>query len=399
MLKMWSKRIYRVLAAVAVLAASFEATADTIPDGFSRSPEWNIGVDVSPAYVPGTNSYLRGENNAGKALNTSLSADLRAGFSFSSSTRPGMLYRGLYQGIGLGINTFFDSKLLGTPVSLYVYQGAPIARLGSRLWLGYEWQFGAAMGWKHHSKGEFDNNVVAGTAVTAHMGLGIKLHYRASERWRLALGVDATHFSNGNTASPNAGANTVGLSLGVAYIINPQGEARPAPAELAAEADRGRWFYDIMAFGAWRKRAVTVDTYTQMCPGKFAVAGLQFAPMRRLNRYVAVGPALDMQWDESACLEPYWVGGSFDEDIRFERPPFGKQLSIGVSAHAELTMPIFALNAGIGVDMLNPKGDKRFYQMLALKAFVTRNVFLNIGYRLGNFKDPQNLMMGIGVRL
>ena len=39
---------------------------------------------------------------------------------------------------------------------------------------------------------------------------------------------------------------------------------------------------------------------------------------------------------------------------------FGKQLSVGVSAHAELTMP---------------------------------------SYRLGNFKDPRNLMLGVGFRL
>ncbi len=62
-------------------------------------------------------------------------------------------------------------------------------------------------------------------------------------------------------------------------------------------------------------------------------------------------------------------------------------------------MPIFAINAGLGVDLLNPKGDKRFYQSLTLKTFVTEKIFINVGYRLGDFKDPQNLMLGLGVRL
>lgn len=62
-------------------------------------------------------------------------------------------------------------------------------------------------------------------------------------------------------------------------------------------------------------------------------------------------------------------------------------------------MPIFAVNVGLGYDFLNPKGNKRFYQSLTLKTFITRNIFLNVGYRLGNFKDPQNLMLGVGVRL
>lgn len=85
--------------------------------------------------------------------------------------------------------------------------------------------------------------------------------------------------------------------------------------------------------------------------------------------------------------------------IRFRRPPFGKQISIGLSAHAELTMPVFSVNAGMGYDIINPKGNKAFYQSLAVKTFVSRNIYLNVGYRLGSFKDPQNLMLGIGVRL
>ncbi len=103
---------------------------------------------------------------------------------------------------------------------------------------------------------------------------------------------------------------------------------------------------------------------------------------------------MGMSWQS-----PYWVEGSYDENIKFERPPFGKQISLGVSGHAELTMPIFSVNAGLGVEIINPKGDKRFYQSLTLKTFLTKNIYLNVGYRLGKFKDPQNLMLGVGVRL
>ncbi len=72
---------------------------------------------------------------------------------------------------------------------------------------------------------------------------------------------------------------------------------------------------------------------------------------------------------------------------------------MGLAAQAELTMPIFSINAGLGFDIISPKGDKRFYQSLTLKTFVYRNVYLNVGYRLGNFNEPQNLMLGVGVRL
>lgn len=407
-----SKKLINIYCvAVAVLSASLTAHADTIPSAFSRPLEWRMGAELTASGVPGSNSFLRGENPENKRISARLAADIRADFSFNPSTREGMLYPGLYQGIGLGVNTFFSNSLLGTPVSAYVYQGAPIVSISDRLWLGYEWQFGAAFGWKHFEDkvDDSDNNVIpntennnaVSTSVTAHMGLGLKLHYTLSDRWHMSFGVTVHHNSNGNTSWPNAGVNSIGASVGIAYVLNPQEKTHASDTELEREADRHRWLYDIVAYGAWRKRVVTVgyNEEPQLCPGRFGVIGAQFSPMLRLNRWVAVGPSLDMQWNEGAALAGYWVEGSYKENILFERPPFGKQLSMGLSAHAELTMPIFSVNAGLGYDFLSPEGEKRFYQSLTLKTFVTEKLFLNVGYRLGSFKDPQNLMLGVGVRL
>lgn len=400
-MKYISKMRNKLLLILFVLCSSV-AKADSIAAGFARPLQWHVGAQFTGAYVPGTNGFLRGDYPDGKKINSSAGGDVRAGFSFARDTREGILYKDLYQGIGIGVNTFFDSKRLGTPVSAYVYQGAPIARFGSRLSLDYEWQFGAAFGWKHFDVDVDEDNAAVSTSVTAHIGLGFKLRYSLSDRLQLAVGVAGRHFSNGNTEWPNAGVNTVGLSVGLTYLINPDRQAdAQTDGTLIADANRGRWVYDIIGYGAWRKRTVSVGdpAEAQMCPGRFAVAGLQFSPMRKLNRYVAVGPSLDLQWDQSACLEQYWLDGSYGDNIKFYRPPFGKQIGVGLSAHAELTMPIFAVNAGLGFNVVNPRGDKRFYQSLALKTFVSRHIFINVGYRLGNFKNPQNLMLGMGVRL
>ncbi len=393
------KGIFLPLLLLGVSLSSTAASPDSIASGFSRPLIWRTGADVNPSWVPGTNSFLRGSNEESKKINSGLSGDIRADFSFAPDTKEGMLYPGLYQGVGIGVNSFFSNSLLGTPVSAYAYQGAPIARFSDRLRLGYEWRFGAAFGWRHYDEEVAGYNSAVSTSVTAMLGIGFKLHYTLSDRWELAFGINGTHYSNGNTSWPNGGVNAIGATIGVAYTLNPQIRRVDAPSWLGTEADRGRWFYDIVAYGAWRKRGVNVSYEPQLCPGKFGVVGLQLSPLRKLNRYVSVGPALDMQWDESAGLEPYWIEGTTGSNIKFARPPFGKQLSLGLSAHAELTMPIFSVNAGIGYDFVNPKGEKRFYQSLTLKTFITRNLFLNVGYRLGDFKDPQNLMLGIGARL
>ncbi|MDE6547474.1 MAG: acyloxyacyl hydrolase [Muribaculaceae bacterium] len=386
----------------ACLCACSGLASDSIPSGFSRIPEWRVGVEASPAWVPGTSGFLKGNNPDDKRIGSGLSGGVRADFSFNPSTREGILYRGVYQGLGVGVSTYFSPRLLGTPISVYAYQGAPIARFSDRVWLGYEWQFGAAFAWKHFDAQTPDNNAVISTPVTAHMGLGLKLHYNLSERWAMTVGVAARHYSNGNTSWPNKGLNSLGVTLGIEYILNPCRET-PAirDAGIFEDADRGKWLFDVMAYGAWRKRVVSIGdpAEPQLCPGKFGILGLQLSPLRRLNRWVSFGPSLDLQWDESAGLSPYWVEGTLDDMVKFVRPPFGKQLSVGVSVRAELTMPIFSVNGGIGFNVVNPKGDRAFYQLLNLKTFITKNIYINTGYSLGKFQDPRNLMLGVGFRL
>lgn len=379
------KSVLSKILIIGALLCAFSAKADSI-----CAPAWRIGLELQPASVPGTNGYLTRNN-----VNTTLAADIRADFTLNPSTFAGRCYRGLYQGVGLGMTGFFTPGYLGNPGSAYVYQGAPIVHFGKAWSLEYEWQFGTAFGWKHYSADENHENVAVSTPATALMGLGFKFVWRPAARWQLSAGIAGRHFSNGNTSWPNRGVNALGASLGVAYVIDTHHEEEKPDIELPKFRP---WFFDIIAYGAWRKRAITIGDTGQMIPGRFGILGLQGAAMRRLDPWVAVGVAVDTQWDESADIANYWVEGTMGEEVKFYRPPIGRQISLGLSAHAELTTPIFSVNTGLGYDFLNPQGDKRFFQSLAVKAFVLPNLFVNVGYRIGGFRVPQNLMLGVGYR-
>lgn len=390
----------KIFLMVFTILTTFSAMADSIPSGFSRTLQWRVGLETVPAAVIKTNMFVNGDNSYDRKINNSFAGDIRADFSFAPATLEGMLYKGVYQGVGLGFTSYSGGRrLLGNPGSAYVYQGAPIVNFSDRLWFGYEWQFGAAFGWKHDNTAMPDNQYPVSTGVTALMGLGFKLHYKITDRWILSAGLQMRHFSNGNTSWPNRGVNSAGLSLGIAYTLKHECDDKSDAPYYKIEDKQSDWFCDVLAYGAWRKRTMTINDNPLICPGRFGIVGIQVAPMRRLNRYVATGVALTAQWDESAGLKDYWIGGSYGEDVKFYRPPFGHQISVGLSAHAELTMPVFSVNGGIGYEIVNPKGEKRFFQSLTLKTFVTKHVFINTGYRLGSFKDPQNLMLGIGFRL
>ena len=109
-----------------------------------------------------------------------------------------------------------------------------------------------------------------------------------------------------------------------------------------------------------------------------------------------------MQYDESANIQQHVANEvipSTPEEIRFYRPPFKEQFSMGLSVRAEVVMPIFSINIGIGKNFLCKGPDtNKFYQTLALKTNLTKNLFLHTGYQLYRFKDPNNLMLGIGYR-
>lgn len=391
------KQIPRLLLFLLVLCLCGSAAASSD----SCAVVWSVRADGGVAWVPDTKPYFKELN-----INTNTSAAIKTDFRFPAGSPYGQLYPGVYQGLGVELNTYGSGKSLGTPVSAFVYQGAPIFSFG-RLWLSYEWQFGAAMGW-HHSDEFTEYNMPVSTAVTAHMALGFKINYAISSRWQMNVGVEGKHFSNGNTSWPNGGVNTLGAKMGIAYVIE-QGENSRSSRERFTYTTRRdnvhnrvtNIAFDIVAYGAARKRIVRVGDPAEpvLCRSSFPVAGLQLSPLKSVNQYFLFGPSLELQWDESANLERHWAHGTTSEDIKFYRPPFGSQLSLGLSAHAELSMPIFAVNVGMGYDVLNPRGNKAFYQMLTLKTFMGRRFFINVGYRLANFSEPQNLMLGLGVRI
>ncbi len=103
----------RIIILLALLAVSISLYADSIPSSFSRPLLWRIGVGVNPAYVPATNSFLEGYNLQDRRIRSSISTSLQADFSFDANTREGLLYRDLYQGVAVGVNSFYSGSVIG----------------------------------------------------------------------------------------------------------------------------------------------------------------------------------------------------------------------------------------------------------------------------------------------
>ena len=390
------------LLAFSVVGGKLEAQTVVQPveqqhDSIKYAPIHQIGFDIRPGYVAPTNSFLEGDNAQQKRINQSLSLHLKYAFRFSKDSNLGRLYPHAYQGIGISYNTFYCPAELGNPVAVYAFQGARIMQVSPRLSFDYEWNFGASFGWKKYDGQYYPQNEVIGSKINAYINLGLVLNWQLHPQWKLAAGVDLGGRRIIKKHYPNGGLNVIGGRIGIVRTLGV--DEGPGPITPGRLFIKPHVSYDLVIYGATRKRGLIGDDVSSMIPGSFGVAGINFAPMYNFNNYFRAGLSADAQYDESANLKEYRVGEYYSGDLKFHRPPFREQFSVGLSLRAELVMPVFSINVGVGRNLIYSGDDMEgFYQILALKTYVTRHLFLHVGYQLSKFKDPNNLMLGLGYR-
>lgn len=387
-----------------ILTAAMLAFSAAAAD--STAVSHRLEISARGAYVIPTNRIVKGDNRFGATTTAAFGAAAEYSFSFSPKSRYGRYYPYAYQGIGVGFVGFSSSKVTGNPVNIYVLQGSRIANLSERLSLDYEWNFGISAGWKKNRGAEaYDYTDVNGfgSHVNAYIDLGFKLNYALTERISLTAGLNLSHFSNGNTDYPNPGVNVVWGKVGVLWKLGdiPQ-LRRPDWSDYERHMS-----YDVTVYGAWRKNLFDphysfegMEPELRVIPGHFGVGGFNFNPLWHFNPMFSAGASLDFQYDESANLSPYYLTSTSPDNPKFYRQPFSHRAMVGMSVRAELQMPIFSVNIGIGHSLWAPGGDdlRGWYQMFTLKTFVTRNLYLSTGYRLVRFRNPGNLMLGLGWR-
>lgn len=355
-----------------------------------------IAVDLMPGLILHTNDFLRGSNPEVRTMNHNTGFRLKYAFSAPEHSEEARIFRDAYQGIGIGYNDF--NPQLGNPLSVFLLQGARIASLSNRLSLNYEWNLGLAFGWHPYNEETNPDNKVIGSRVTAYIGLDFYLRWIMSRHVDLNLGVGVAHYSNGNTQYPNLGLNTAFLNLGASYYIGRKANHLLHRHEVAPPVSHDI-SYDLIVYGAWRQRGGYENGYPFLLNGKTAVAGFNFNPMYRLNHWLKLGASLDGTYDRTANI--YYDVDYIDPDYndQYRRPSTAKQMTLGMSARAEFTMPYFAINFGIGKNFLNTEGEfGGMYEVLALKINITRRSLLHIGYSLNDFHTPKHLMLGVGWR-
>lgn len=393
---------------ISVLLCIQDITAQTSFTDFIKNQSDNstkthlthkLEMDFRPGFIFQTHDFFRGDNYDMKPIRTSLSAILKYGFSQPENSATTAAFGKSTQGIGIAYNSFLEPSAIGSPVSVFAFQSAPVWNISSAVTLDYEWNFGLSFGWNPYDETTNPKNHIIGTKINAYLNAGINLDWKLSPNIGLLTGITFSHYSNGNTGIPNCGLNTVAFNLGIAYKFskNENDAIRATPPEFVRHIS-----YDIVMFGSFRRKGIDTGNGILISTDRYPVAGFNFNPMYNVCYRFRTGLSLDATYDASAGLD--YEDVICDLAGNCNKPemilaPVKDRFTLGISARAEYVMPFFSINAGIGYNFLGNKDQHNLYQILALKTAITRSSYIHIGYCLRDFKDPNYLMLGIGFRL
>lgn len=364
---------------------------------------------VSANYTYGTvfqtNDFVSGENR----IPAYQSYSVRYGFTSKTQSLYDYVYGLPYWGVGLyKIDLFGRKRDFGSPLSIYLLQGARLAQFSDRLKINYEWNLGLSFNWNHYDQFTNPHNIAIGASSSVHISGSIYLKWIASQYFDFNIGLSATHFSNGKSNTPNYGLNMAGAFFGIAYSFD---RATIVPKKYVGDEtlDFTKRTDQEITFTVSR-RTIELDTLNNTLVYKypdrtFRVYGLGYAVVFVPHPRYKWGPSLDVIYDES--------GGVF---AKRERDPithtmvdriylgqFQDRLVIGASLMGELSMPYYSIFAHLGYDLIRSRKyhpeDSRLYQVLGAKIYFNHFIYATFGIRATRVSSAQFLYWSLGYRI
>lgn len=358
-----------------------------------------ISFETRLGFISSANPFFGGQNLAGKPIRNAFSPHLRYVFQASPGSRDDVLYGRPYQGLGLAQYFFNYNGELGHPTVLYLLQGARLGQLSPALSLFYEWNLGLSFGWKPYDFHTNYYNTAIGSQVNAYIGVGLYLNWTVSSRVELGLSGSYNHFSNGNTQTPNLGVDLLGVATSLKYHFGVHEPAKhinryyPEPA-------RRHFVYELQVYST--RKGTTLDTVGTDIQDpypyqKFWVVGLSAATLYQFSHKIRAGGVIDLHYNAGTGARYNYNSGS--RMIEFSNPSFGRQLFLGIAGRIDYILPFCTLSTDIGLSVVRPIPSLPIsYQIIALKIDLYDDLFLNVGYRISDFKYPNFLMLGFGYR-
>ncbi len=358
----------------------------------------SLSAKIESGYVFQTNDFVKEEN-----IPHYSSLALKYELTSRGDSWQDIAYGMPYFGIGAYTATFYQ-KDLGIPISIFLVQGARIAKITPRILFQYEFNLGFSTNWKAYDRFDNPNNIAVGSSDNIHVAGSLYFKFLVSKHWDLNLGASITHFSNGATRMPNKGLNLGTPYIELSYKFNEPEEKNVdidlTPPKIEKRIDHN--FSLILSSRQIYHSLVETGLTSQYINYDFRVWGFSYAPMYVSSYKYKWGLSLDLIYDESGGATA--KREQHPEDLQYyDRVKLGKtkeRFDLGVSARGEIVMPYFSFFANLGYDIVHGnKNDLRFYQIMGVKVNLYENVFGTFGIRATNFSRAQFIFWSAGYTL
>jgi hypothetical protein len=308
-----------------------------------------------------------------------------------------------YRGVGIYKPFYSMRREMGSPFSVYLFQGARLKEFSSGLSLHYEINLGMSFNWNKFDALTNAGFEVLGSSVNAHLAGNCYFKKKLSGNLNLHFGMGITHFSNGAQRTPNYGINTLSPVIELVYDFNKETSRFPVDgSKLPAPLFEKRVVHDLSFFVTGR--TVSVDAIEGNLRSKypeqrFKVAGFGYSYMLHNLRRFMWGPSVEIIYDEGSNVTVY--GNVLEETGRYiEIVKLGKmseRFSLGLSVKGELAMPGYSIFANLGYDILcRRKGYNRLYQIYGVKVYFTRGLFSSVAVNSTHITRSKFLYINIG---
>lgn len=371
--------------------------SDSTTRRLSKSPQFVAFNTMGGAVLP-TNDYIK----AGNSWPPFVSLSAKYAVASAGDKWQDYAYGKPYYGVGLYTARFFEKGALGTPISVFLFQGGDLAEYGQKWSLKYELNLGMSFGWKSYDLFDNPDNIALGSSVNAHIGANVYMKHKLSDVMDLNLGLGLTHFSNGAMQLPNKGLNMIAPFVEIVYNFHSTQTAEDRSASLIPPPHEDRLDYDLSF--ASTTRQIRVDTVGTGLPSRlldknFKVFGFSYAALFVHDYKYKWGPSIELVYDESSDVKVWRQ--QHPEDGRFyDRVKLGalhKRITLGLSIKGELTFPYVSFFANLGYNILHGNDyDYRLYQIIGAKAYLKDNIYGTFGIRASRFSKAQYLMWSIG---
>ena len=391
-MKLMKKKLFLLLAFAFVLVTT--SAGDSIK---AVHPKF-LSFNLSEGFVVPSSRIVKGNTSTPNVLALSLKYGLYAKGDKWEDYNFGMPYKG----IGLYKPYYSMSNVIGTPFSVYLFQGATLHKFGTGLSLNYEINLGLSFNHNHYDVYNNPSFVAIGSSVNAH--LGGKLYYKKpiSKLFDIHFGVDVLHFSNGAQRTPNYGLNSISSFVGFAY--NLKGDTRSSTmqeSDFYAPIFEKRTIHDISFF--LTRRTLNVDTTwvnlrSRFVERSFKIVGLNYAFMWQNTRRFMWGPSMEMQYDEGNGVS---VSGDISETGEYREivklGSLSERFTVGLSLKGEFMMQGFSVFGNLGYEVFpGHKKNKRLYQIYGAKVYIYEGLSSSFGVKSNNLTNSNYLYLSIG---